>query len=151
MFDGGSTTHCEHADFSGYAYQIAKDLINRDNRDYLWFYTSDGYFLLFADEIGPQSVDGFYSPQGQDVYNYYHVQDLEADPPVDYWVIKYFEHTQCNVHDYDFSCIQYGSPKQYADLRSGGVYYAYFFSILVVAVINYRLFMHIWKWIYRRR
>ena len=151
MFSGGSTTPCEHADFSGYAYQIAKDLINRDTRDYLWFYTSDGYFLLFADEIGEQSVDGFYSPQNQVVYNFYHVQDLEAEPPVDYWVIKYFENTSCNVYDADFSCIQYGSPKQYADLRSGGLYYAYFFAILAVAVINYRLFMHIWKWLYRRR
>lgn len=148
MFTGGSTTHCEHADFSGYAYQIAKDLVNRDLRDYLWFYTSDGYFLLFADDIGPQSQYGFYSPQGQDVYNFYHVQDLDADPPVDYWVIKYFENTCCNVHDYDFSCIQYGSPKQYADLRSGGVRFAYLFAVGFVICCLWVLLHNIFKRLY---
>ena len=140
---------CQNADFSGYAYQVARNLINRDMRDYLWFYSDDSYFLLFADSVGELNGNE-YHPVNQCCYRITHYQDLEAEQPYDYWNVVFYPESHIFVDNRN-GCLLYGSPSDLPDLRSGGEHYAFFFASVAICIISYRLFMDIWKWLYRKR
>lgn len=145
-FNGVTTGRIIHADMSGYAYQLARDCINRDLRDYLWFCTDDGYFLLFADNLG-DSGDGVYHPDNQSAYNFVHVQDLEADPPVDYWSVSYYPETSILVDNRDH-CLIYGSCEYLPSLRTGVEKYAFFLCALGVGACVWVLVDRIFRRLY---
>lgn len=159
MFNGGSTGVCINADFSGMPYQLARGCINRDMRDYLFFCTDDGYFLLFSEDLGRYGRT-WHPAEDQDTYYIQHVLEYETinegDPDeqevltADYWRCTYYEHTNIGVIAEDGQLL-YGSDPDLPDLRTGVEHYAFAWSWLALCCVFGLCFLGVCRYLYRRR
>ena len=136
----GMLDNVYNASLSGYPYQLAKDCLSGDLRDYRFFATSDNdFYLVLTDNIEGISYEG-----NCDLYYIEHVFPVDAP---DYFQCTFYTDQHINITN-PYGYIIYGSDKGMPDLRGGTEKYAVFLCCFAVGAAVFVLIDRIFRRLY---